>query len=83
MQEAERLKEEGLYAITFFGSTDKGGEGLTRAIWTTLASFGGSLDDGEGNMVLNTPENVAAIEFIREIIAKEYVPEIGFLAIVT
>jgi multiple sugar transport system substrate-binding protein len=78
MQEAERLKEEGLYAITFFGSTDKGGEGLTRAIWTTLASFGGSLDDGEGNMLLSTPENVAAIEFIREIIAKEYVPEIAF-----
>ena len=78
MQEAERLKEEGLYAITFFGSTDRGGEGLTRAIWTTIASFGGSLDDGQGNMLLNTPENIAAIEFLREIIANEYVPEIAF-----
>ena len=75
---AEELKAEGLYAITFFGSTDKGGEGLTRAIWTTIASFGGSLDDGEGNMLLNTPENAAAIEFLREIIANEYVPEIAF-----
>jgi multiple sugar transport system substrate-binding protein len=78
LQEAERLKAEGQYAITFFGSTDKGGEGLTRAVWTTIASFGGSLDDNEGNMLLNTPENVAAIEFLREIVAKEYVPEIAF-----
>ena len=78
IQEAERLKQEGLYAITFFGSTDKGGEGLTRGIWTTISSFGGSLDDGQGNMLLNTPENIAAIEFLREIVAKEYVPEIAF-----
>ncbi|RMF00628.1 MAG: extracellular solute-binding protein, partial [Chloroflexi bacterium] len=78
MKEAERLKNEGLYAITFFGSTDKSGEGLTRAIWTTIASFGGKLDDGQGNMLLNTPENIAAIEFLREIVAKGYVPEIAF-----
>ncbi len=78
MEEAERLKEEGLYVMTFFGSTDKGGEGLTRAINTTIASFGGRLDDGEGNMLLNTPENIAAIEFLRELVAKEYVPEIAF-----
>jgi multiple sugar transport system substrate-binding protein len=78
MQEAERLKAEGLYAITFFGSTDFQGEGLTRFIWTTMASFGGALDDGQGNMVLNTPENIAAIEFIREIVANGYAPEIAF-----
>ena len=75
---AEEMKADGLYAITFFGSTDKGGEGLTRAVWTTISSFGGSLDDGEGNMLLNTPENIAAIEFLREIVANEYVPEIAF-----
>ena len=34
------------------------------------------LDDGQGNMLLNTPENIAAIEFLRDIIANEYVPEI-------
>jgi len=78
LEEAERLKQEGLYAITFFGSTDFDGEGLTRAIWTTIASFGGSLDDGQGNMVLDTPENIAAIEFLREIVQNEYVPEIAF-----
>jgi len=78
LADAERLKAEGLYAITFFGSTDKGGEGLTRAIYTTMASFGGSLDDGDSNMLLNTPENIAAIEFLRTIVANEYVPEIAF-----
>lgn len=78
LEEAERLKGEGLYAITFFGSTDFDGEGTTRAIFTTIASFGGAFDDGQGNMLLNTPENIAAIEFLREIVAKEYVPEIAF-----
>jgi len=78
MKNAEQLKGQGLYAITFFGSTDKEGEGLTRAIWTTISSFGGTLDDGKGNMLLNTPENIAAIQFLRDIVAKEYVPEIAF-----
>jgi len=76
--QAEALKEQGLYAITFFGSTDKGGTGLTRAMFTTLASFGGGLDDGQGNMLLDTPENIAAIEFLRDIVATGYVPEIAF-----
>ncbi len=78
MEQAEALKQEGVYAITFFGSTDKGGSGLNRAVFTTIASFGGTLDDGEGNMLLNTPENIAAVEFLREIVAKDYVPEIAF-----
>lgn len=78
LEQAAALKEDGAYAITFFGSTDFDGEGLTRFIWTTLSSFGGTLDDGAGNMVLNSPENIAAIEFIREIIANEYAPETVF-----
>ena len=78
MEQAEALKAEGLYAVTYFGSTDKGGTGIKRAMFTILSSFGGSLDDGEGNMLLNTPENIAAIEFMREIVAKGYVPEIAF-----
>ena len=76
--EAERLKGEGLYALTFFGSTAFDGEGLTRAVWTTIASFGGNLDDGQGNMILNTPENVAAVEFLRTLVQDGYVPEIAF-----
>ena len=76
--EAERLKGEGLYAITFFGSTAFDGEGITRAVWTAISSFGGTLDDGQGNMTLNTPENVAAVEFLRTIVQNGYAPEISF-----
>ncbi len=75
---AEELKAEGLYAITFFGSTDFDGEGLTRFVWTALASFGGTLDDGNGTMTLNTPENIAAIEFMRTLVTEGYAPEIAF-----
>ncbi|HMN31081.1 MAG TPA: extracellular solute-binding protein [Caldilineaceae bacterium] len=75
---AEALKKEGLYAITFFGSTDYEGEGLNRFMWTAISSFGGAFDDGNGVMTLNTPENVAAIEFIRTIVSQGYAPEIAF-----
>lgn len=78
MEQAAALKEQGLYAITFFGSTDFEGEAMSRFFWTTISSFGGKLDDGAGNMALNTPENVAAIEFIREIVTQGYAPEIAF-----
>ena len=78
MAEGERLKAEGLYPITFFGSTDFGGNGFTRAIWMTISSFGGKIDDGQGNMTLNTPETVAAIQFLRDIVQAGYVPEIAF-----
>jgi multiple sugar transport system substrate-binding protein len=78
MDQAAALKAQGVYAITFYGSTEKGGAGINRAIFTTLASFGGGLDDGKGNMLLNTPENIAAIEFLREIVAKGYAPDAVF-----
>jgi multiple sugar transport system substrate-binding protein len=78
LTEAERLKAEGLYAVTFFGSTDFNGAAISRGMWTTIASFGGKLDDGQGNMTLNTPENVAAVEFLRTIVQNGYVPEIAF-----
>ncbi len=75
---AAELKEQGIYALTFFGSTDFDGEGLTRFAWTTINSFGGRLDDGQGNMQLNTPENEAAVEFMRTIVAEGYAPEVAF-----
>ncbi len=78
LAEGERLKAEGLYPITFFGSTDFNGSGFSRAIWTTISSFGGKIDDGQGNMTLNTPENVAAIQFLRDMVQAGYVPEIAF-----
>ena len=78
MTQAEALKADGLYAITFFGSTDFDGEALGRFMWTAISSFGGKFDDGQGKMTLNTPENVAAISFIREIVTQGYAPEIAF-----
>ncbi|NOZ50228.1 MAG: extracellular solute-binding protein [Chloroflexi bacterium] len=75
---AARLQSAGLYAMTFFGSTDFDGEGLTRGVWMTMSSFGGTMDDGHGNMLLNTPENIAAIAFLRQLVQKGYVPEISF-----
>jgi len=78
MKQAEALKAKGLYAITFFGSTDYEGEGMSRFFWTALSSFGSKLDDGKGKMTLNTPETVAGIQFIRDIVTKGYAPEIVF-----
>ncbi|NJM41703.1 MAG: extracellular solute-binding protein, partial [Anaerolineae bacterium] len=42
------------------------GEAAGRYFYQTIASFGGSYDDGAGNLRLNTPENVKAVEFMRE-----------------
>ncbi|MCX7938214.1 MAG: extracellular solute-binding protein [Anaerolineae bacterium] len=72
-QVAEQLKAKGVYAITFFGSTAFDGEGTTRFTNTLIKSFGGTFDDGQGNMKLDTPENRAAIQFLREIVAAGYV----------
>lgn len=76
--EAERLKQEGLYAMTFFGSTAFDGDGANRAVFQVFGSFGGGYDDGNGKLKLNTPENVAAIAWLREVVQKGYVPEIAF-----
>jgi multiple sugar transport system substrate-binding protein len=76
--EAERLKEQGIYAWTYFGSTAFGGSGASRMVWTLVSSFGGSYDDGNGNMYLSSPETVAAIEFLRETVKAGYNPETVF-----
>jgi ABC-type glycerol-3-phosphate transport system substrate-binding protein len=78
LAEAERLKAEDHYIMTYFGSTDFDGDGAERAVWTTISGFGGTYDDGQGNMLLNTPENMAAIEFLRTLAVEEYVPEVVF-----
>jgi multiple sugar transport system substrate-binding protein len=78
LAEAERLKAEGHYIMTYFGSTDFDGSGAQRAVWTVITSFGGTYDDDQGNMLLNIPENVAAVEFLRTLAVREYVPEVVF-----
>ena len=78
LKEGERLKKEGKYALTFFGSTAFNGNGADRARVQTIVSFGGGYDDGNGKFKLNTPENVAAVALLREMVQKGYVPEIAF-----
>jgi ABC-type glycerol-3-phosphate transport system substrate-binding protein len=69
---AEELKKENVYAITYFGSTAFDGDAASRYYWSVISSFGGKYDDGQGNLKLNTPENIKAIEFLREVVAKGY-----------
>jgi multiple sugar transport system substrate-binding protein len=76
--EAERLKAEGKFAWTYFGSTAYDGSGAGRMVFALISSFGGKYDDGQGNMLLNTPENVEAITFLRDTVAKGYQPETVF-----
>ncbi len=78
LTEGERLKAEGLYAMTFFGSTAFNGNGAARAVYQAIGSFGGGYDDGNGKLKLNTPENVAAVAWLREMVQNGYVPEIAF-----
>lgn len=76
LEEGLRLKEEGIYAWTYFGSTAFGGNSAGRMYWSLISSFGGTYDDGQGNMLLNTPENIAAIEFLRQTVDLELNPEV-------
>jgi len=76
--EAERLKAEGKFAWTYFGSTAYGGNGVGRMVWSLISSYGGTYDDGQGNMLLTSPETVSAIEFLRMTVAEGYNPETVF-----
>ncbi len=76
--EAERLKAEGHYAWTYFGSTQYAGDGSKRGLYSVISSFGGGYVAPDGSMLLNTPENVAAISFIRDTVKKGYAPDTVF-----
>lgn len=78
MTQAAALKAKGHYALSFFGSTYNNGDGITRGPDDILQSFGGSVDDGHGHMLLDTPQNIAAITFMRTIVSKDYIPAIAF-----
>lgn len=78
LQTSEALKAEGKYAMTYWANTAFDGEGASRYFFMSLASFGGGYDDGNGKMLLNRPENVAAVEFMRKIATNGYSPEAVF-----
>ena len=79
LQQAAALKSQGKYALTYWGSTAFDGEAAGRYYFQVLSSFGGGYDDGKGSMLLNTPENIKAVEFMREIVAKGYSSESVFV----
>ena len=79
LAKAAELKAADNYALTYWGSTAFDGEGAGRYYYQVISSFGGGYDDGQGNMRLNTPENIAAVEFMREIVANGYSPEAAFV----
>jgi multiple sugar transport system substrate-binding protein len=78
MTQAAALKAKGHYAMSYFGSTYNNGDGITRGLDTVIQSYGGGFDDGKGMMQLDTPQNIAAIQFMRTVVQKGYVPAIAF-----
>ncbi len=72
------LRAQDKYAMTYWGNTSFDGEAAGRYFYQTIASFGGSYDDGQGNLKLNTPENIKAVEFMREAVSKELSSESVF-----
>ena len=72
------MKAKNVSALTYFGSTDFDGEAVGRYFYTAVASFGGKFDDGNGKMKLNTPENIAALTWMRQIAVNGYNPETVF-----
>jgi multiple sugar transport system substrate-binding protein len=76
LTEGERLKAEGTFLTTFFAGRHYGAVELT---WGPLFySAGGSLFDDEGLPDWASEENVAVVEWMRELLAKGYVPETSF-----
>jgi multiple sugar transport system substrate-binding protein len=68
LERGEALNAENKKALTYWGNTAFDGEAAGRYFYQTIASFGGSYDDGQGNLRLNTPENIRAIEFMRDVV---------------
>ena len=79
LKQAAELKKKNVYAITYFGSTAFNGDAAGRYFWSVVSSFGGQYDDGAGKMLLNTPANVKAAEFMRKVVADGYSSESVFL----
>ncbi len=76
--EGERLKAEGKYIATFFLGKGAGGAAIAQGWYPLFASNGGHLFTEEGKPDWALPENVAVVEWMRELLAKGYVPETSF-----
>ena len=72
-----RLAKDGKFAITFKGSE---GTGAQMFYFSLVESFGGTYTNAKGESVFATPETVKAIQFVRELMAKKYAPEVALAA---
>lgn len=68
-----RLKADDRFAITFKGSE---GTGTSMFYFQLVETFGGTYTDEAGRSVFATEETAQAIEFLRELFAEGYVPEV-------
>ena len=67
-QWAQVAKKNGLFMSTWSGSTAT--SGLTALIW----QFGGDIYDKDGNVIINSPETVAALTFLKEMYKSGWIP---------
>ncbi len=74
---AEKLKQQGLYAITFKGTERTSVEGF---YFSLIYSFGGKYVDTTGKAVWASAETVKAVEFARVLMQKKYIPDVVFTA---
>jgi multiple sugar transport system substrate-binding protein len=76
LEEAARLKGDGKFLTTFFAGRHYAAVELTWGPW--FYSNGGSLFDEEGKPDWASAENVEVVEWAREMLANEYIPEVNF-----
>lgn len=67
-QWAETAKQNDLFISTWSGNTAT--SGLTALIW----QFGGDVYDAEGNVIINSPETVAAMTFLKQMYDNGWIP---------
>jgi ABC-type glycerol-3-phosphate transport system substrate-binding protein len=65
---AEVAKQNNVYISTWSGNTAT--NGLTAIIW----QFGGDIYDDEGNVIINSPETVAAMTFLKRMYDDGWIP---------
>lgn len=71
---AEDLKANGNFALTFKAAEY---DSIERVYYNLIHSFGGRLADDDGRAVWASEETAAAMQFIRDLFANEYVPEVA------
>jgi ABC-type glycerol-3-phosphate transport system substrate-binding protein len=67
-QWAITAKQNDLYMTTWSG--DSATSGLTQLIW----QFGGEIYDADGNVIINSPETVAAMTFLKKMYDNGWIP---------